>query len=192
MRFVFQCMKQIFLILVVCITVICTQAQEVEDTINVRVQYHAKYKHTQEQKEAFDDVNLLDIGKQTSRFYSQRFEQFLLLRDSVERTTQDPMNKLQFSASMYGSKKGREYEVYKHIPQKGHLLIPMPCTTTFSFAMRKPFLPLRGNWPKAIPLSSAIPAIRPSVIFADAPGRPGTRSTCLLIMVPGSWAVCPD
>lgn len=43
MRFVFQCMKQIFLILVVCITVICTQAQEVEDTINVRVQYHAKY-----------------------------------------------------------------------------------------------------------------------------------------------------
>lgn len=50
MRFVFQCMKQIFLILVVCITVICTQAQEVEDTINVRVQYHAKYKHTQEQK----------------------------------------------------------------------------------------------------------------------------------------------
>ena len=74
-------------------------------------------------KEAFDDVNLLDIGKQTSRFYSQRFEQFLLLRDSVERTTQDPMNKLQFSASMYGSKKGREYEVYKHIPQKGTLYL---------------------------------------------------------------------
>ena len=78
-------------------------AQEVMDTIHVRVQYRATYKHTQEQKETFDDTNLLDIGKHASRFYSQRFEQFLQLRDSVERTTQDPMNKLEFLAGMYGS-----------------------------------------------------------------------------------------
>ena len=54
------------------------------DTVGVRVQYRALYKHTQEQKEAYDDINLLDIGGHSSRFYSQRFEQFLHLRDSVK------------------------------------------------------------------------------------------------------------
>ena len=111
-----------FVFTIACsLVALCTQAQEVIDTVQVRVQYRATYKHTQEQKETFDDTNLLDIGKHASRFYSQRFEQFLQLRDSVECTTQDPMNKLQFLAGMYGSKKGREYEVYKHIPQKGTL-----------------------------------------------------------------------
>lgn len=114
-------MKSFVFTIACCLAALCTQAQEVIDTVQVRVQYRATYKHTQEQKETFDDTNLLDIGKHASRFYSQRFEQFLQLRDSVERTTQDPMNKLQFLAGMYGSKKGREYEVYKHIPQKGTL-----------------------------------------------------------------------
>lgn len=114
-------MKSFVFTIACSLVALCTQAQEVIDTVQVRVQYRATYKHTQEQKETFDDTNLLDIGKHASQFYSQRFEQFLQLRDSVERTTQDPMNKLQFLAGMYGSKKGREYEVYKHIPQKGTL-----------------------------------------------------------------------
>lgn len=102
-------MKSFVFTIACSLVALCTQAQEVIDTVQVRVQYRATYKHTQEQKETFDDTNLLDIGKHASRFYSQRFEQFLQLRDSVERTTQDPMNKLQFLAGMYGSKKGREY-----------------------------------------------------------------------------------
>ena len=41
----------------------CVHSQEVVDTVSVRVQYRALYKHTQEQKEAYDDINLLDIGR---------------------------------------------------------------------------------------------------------------------------------
>ena len=33
----------------------CVHSQEVVDTVSVRVQYRALYKHTQEQKEAYDD-----------------------------------------------------------------------------------------------------------------------------------------
>ena len=71
--------------------------------------------------EAYDDINLLDIGRHSSRFYSQRFEQFLYQRDSVKSVNTDPMSYLQFLANTFGSKKGREYEVYKHIPQRGTL-----------------------------------------------------------------------
>lgn len=56
----------------------CVHSQEVVDTVSVRVQYRALYKHTQEQKEAYDDINLLDIGRHSSRFYSQRFESFCI------------------------------------------------------------------------------------------------------------------
>ena len=70
----------------------CVHSQEVVDTVSVRVQYRALYKHTQEQKEAYDDINLLDIGRHSSRFYSQRFEQFLHQRDSVKSVNADPMN----------------------------------------------------------------------------------------------------
>lgn len=117
------------------------------DTVSVRVQYRALYKHTQEQKEAYDDINLLDIGRHSSRFYSQRFEQFLHQRDSVKSVNADPMNYLQFLANTFGSKKGREYEVYKHIPQKGLSLIRMSCTMTFSSVMRNPFRRFLGNLP---------------------------------------------
>lgn len=112
-------MKSFFFTLACCMATLCTQAQEMMDTVRVRVQYRSTYKHTLEQMETFKDTNLLDIGKHASRFYNQRFERFLQLRDSVERAT--PMNKLKFLAGIYGSKKGREYEVYKHIPQKGTL-----------------------------------------------------------------------
>ena len=114
-------MKHLFILLFCLAAAINTQAQEVMDTIELRVQYHAHYKNREEQKETFEDTNLLDIGKLSSRFYSQRFEEFQHLRDSVERTTQDPMERLQFMAEMFGSKKGREYEVYKNIPKKGSL-----------------------------------------------------------------------
>ena len=86
-------MKSFVFTIACSLVALCTQAQEVIDMVQVRVQYRATYKHTQEQKETFDDTNLLDIGKHASRFYSQRFKQFLQLRDSVERTTQDPMNR---------------------------------------------------------------------------------------------------
>ena len=99
----------------------CVHSQEAVDTVSVRVQYRALYKHTHEQKEAYDDINLLDIGRHSSRFYSQRFEHFLHQRDSVKSVNTDPMSYLQFLANTFGSKKGREYEVYKHIPQRGTL-----------------------------------------------------------------------
>ena len=111
-------MKTLFGILAYCIFAASVYTQEVADTVSVRVQYYALYKHTQEQKEAYDDINLLDIGRHSSRFYSQRFERFLHLRDSVKSVNTDPMSYLQFLANTFGSKKGREYEVYKHIPQK--------------------------------------------------------------------------
>ena len=114
-------MKNLFCILAFYIVTISGFSQKVADTVSVRVQYHATYKVTQEQKEAFDDTNLLDIGKRSSRFYSQRFEQFLHQRDSVRSANSDPMRYLQFMGDWFGSKKGREYEVYKHIPQKGTL-----------------------------------------------------------------------
>ncbi len=115
-------MKFIFSILVLLIVTVCAYSQAVTDTISVRVQYRALYKYTEEQKEVFDDINLLDIGKHSSRFYSQRFEQFLSLRDSVKSASSDPMSYLQLLGDRFGSKKGREYEVYKHIPQKDVLI----------------------------------------------------------------------
>lgn len=110
-------MKLLIIILSLCLFT-CAHSQEVVDTIGLRIQYSALYKHTKEQKEAFDDINLLDIGKHSSHFYSQRFEEFLHLRDSVKNVSSDPMSYLQFLGNMYGSKKGREYEVFKNIPQK--------------------------------------------------------------------------
>ncbi len=114
-------MKLVLSILAFYAFAMCACAQEVLDTVNVRVQYQALYKHIQEQKEVYDDTELLDIGKHSSRFYSQRFEQFLHQLDSVRSATSDPMTYLQFLGDRFGSKKGREYEVYKHIPQKGML-----------------------------------------------------------------------
>ena len=64
-------MKSFVFTIACCLAALCTQAQEVIDTVQVRVQYRATYKHTQEQKETFDDTNLLDIGKHASRFYRQ-------------------------------------------------------------------------------------------------------------------------
>lgn len=77
-------MKILFSLLAFCLFASCVHSQEALDTVSVRVQYRALYKHTQEQKEAYDDINLLDIGRHSSRFYSQRFEQFLHQRDSVK------------------------------------------------------------------------------------------------------------
>ena len=132
-------MKPIFCIFVFCMVATCAFAQKVTDTVGVRVQYKSLYKHTQEQKEAFDDVNLLDVGKHSSRFYSQRFEQFLLQRDSVRNASSgDPMTYLQFLGDRFGSKKGREYEVYKHSPQKGTLTYTDVLHNDFFFCYEEP------------------------------------------------------
>ena len=120
-----------------CLIMLSAQAQEVIDTVRLRVQYSSLYKHTQEQKETFEDSNLLDIGEHSSRFYSQRFEVFLHLRDSIERNAQDPMDRLQFMADMYGSKKGREYEVYKNIPEKGVLTYTDALHNDFFFSYQE-------------------------------------------------------
>lgn len=114
-------MRSIFTIFALCLASTCAWAQGTVDTVIVRVQYRALYKLTQEQKEPFDDTNLLDIGQHSSRFYSQRFAQFLHLRDSVRNATSDPMTYLQFMGDLFGAKHGREYEVFKHMPQKGEL-----------------------------------------------------------------------
>ena len=126
-------MKILFSLLAFCLFASCVHSQEAVDTVSVRVQYRALYKHTQEQKEAYDDITLLDIGRHSSRFYSQRFEQFLHLRDSVKSVNTDPMSYLQFLANTFGSKKGREYEVYKHIPQRGTLTYTDVVHNDFSF-----------------------------------------------------------
>lgn len=76
-------MKILFSLLAFCLFASCVHSQEALDTVSVRVQYRALYKHTHEQKEAYDDINLLDIGRHSSRFYSQRFEHFLHQRNSV-------------------------------------------------------------------------------------------------------------
>ena len=85
-------MKILFSLLTFCLFASCVHSQEAVDTVSVRVQYRALYKHTQEQKEAYDDINLLDIGRHSSRFYSQRFEQFLHQRDSVKSMNTDPIS----------------------------------------------------------------------------------------------------
>lgn len=131
-------MKLFFCILSILVVTINACAQKVSDTVSVRVQYHASYKHTQEQREAFDDTNLLDIGKHSSRFYSQRFEQFLYQRDSARIATSDQMSYLQFMVDWFGSKKGREYEVYKHIPQKGTLTYTDVLHNDFFFCYEEP------------------------------------------------------
>lgn len=76
-------MKILFSLLAFCLFASCVHSQETLDMVSVHVQYRALYKHTHEQKEAYDDINLLDIGRHSSRFYSQRFEHFLHQRDSV-------------------------------------------------------------------------------------------------------------
>ena len=116
----------------------CACSQEMTDTVDVRVQYHALYKLTLEQKETFDDINMLDIGKHSSRFYSQRYEQFLSMRDSVKNLASDPMSYLKFLGDRFGSKKGREYEVYKHIPQKGVLTYTDVLHNDFFFCYEEP------------------------------------------------------
>ena len=131
-------MKLIFSILAFYAFTICACSQEMTDTVNVRVQYQALYKHTEEQKEAFDDTDLLDIGKYSSKFYSQRFEQFQHQLDSVRSATSDPMSYLQFLGNRFGSKKGREYEVYKHIPQKGKLTYTDVLHNDFFFCYDEP------------------------------------------------------
>ena len=95
-------MKILFSLLAFCLFASCVHSQEVVDTVSVRVQYRTLYKHTHEQKEAYDDINLLDIGSHSSRFYSQRFEQFLHQRDSVKSVNTDPMSYLQFLANTFG------------------------------------------------------------------------------------------
>ena len=97
-------MKILFSLLAFCLFASCVHSQEAVDTVSVRVQYRALYKHTQEQKEAYDDINLLDIGRHSSRFYSQRFEQFLHQRDSVKSMNTDPISYLQFLANTFGSR----------------------------------------------------------------------------------------
>ena len=129
-------MKHIF-ILIFCLAAISAQAQEVMDTVKLCVQYRTHYKHIVEQKETFEDTNLLDIGKHSSRFYSQQFEVFLHMRDSVERTTLNPMDRLQFMADMFGSKKGREYQVYKNIPEKGALTYTDALHNDFFFSYQE-------------------------------------------------------
>ena len=51
-------MKILFSLLAFCLFASCVHSQEVVDTVSVRVQYRALYKHTHEQKEAYDDINL--------------------------------------------------------------------------------------------------------------------------------------
>ena len=48
-------MKILFSLLTFCLFASCVHSQEAVDTVSVRVQYRALYKHTQEQKEAYDD-----------------------------------------------------------------------------------------------------------------------------------------
>ena len=44
-------MKYLFNFLAFCLFAVCVHSQEAVDTVRVRVQYRALYKHTQEQKE---------------------------------------------------------------------------------------------------------------------------------------------
>ena len=50
-------MKLIFCILAFYAFTIGACSQEMTDTVNVRVLYQALYKHTEEQKDAFDDTD---------------------------------------------------------------------------------------------------------------------------------------
>ncbi len=131
-------MRLLFSIIVFYIAATCAHAQELMDTVSVRVQYHALYKLTHEQSEAYDDINLLDIGEHSSRFYSQRYELFLHQRDSVRSATSDPMSYLQFLGDRFGAKKGREYEVYKHFPQEGQLTYTDVLHNDFFFCYNEP------------------------------------------------------
>ena len=64
-------MKILFSLLTFCLFASCVHSQEAVDTVSVRVQYRALYKHTQEQKEAYDDITsftIAQIGKQSQAF----------------------------------------------------------------------------------------------------------------------------
>ena len=71
-------MKILFSLLAFCLFASCVHSQEAVDTVSVRVQYRALYKHTQEQKEAYDDINLLDIGRHSSRFIANGLNSFCI------------------------------------------------------------------------------------------------------------------
>lgn len=71
-------MKILFSFLAFCLFASCVHSQEAVDTVSVRVQYRALYKHTQEQKEAYDDITLLDIGRHSSRFIANGLSSFCI------------------------------------------------------------------------------------------------------------------
>ena len=54
-------MKILFSFLAFCLFASCVHSQEV-DTVSVRVQYRALYKHTQEQKEAYINITRSKLG----------------------------------------------------------------------------------------------------------------------------------
>lgn len=150
MRYYYFNMKLLFCIFACCIITTCAYSQESMDTASVRVQYRAIYKQTDEQKETYDDTNLLDIGKRSSRFYSQRFELFLHQRDSVRNSTSDPMNYLQFLGDFLAPRRGENMKFISIFQIRGRLLIRTVCTMIFSFVTKRLFQLFHGNWLKAI------------------------------------------
>ncbi len=189
MRYYYLIMKLLFSIFAYCIIATCAFSQKLTDTVYVRVQYHASYKYTQEQKDAFDDTNLLDIGKHSSRFYSQRFESFLRQRDSVRSATSDPMSYLQFLGDWFGSKKGREYEVYKHIPQKGMLTYTDCLHNDFFFCYEEPIPTFSWKLMEGDTLIIGY-TCKPSASLGDALGQHGILWICPLTTGRGKWEDC--
>ena len=86
-------MKILFSLLAFCLFASCVHSQEALDTVSVHVQYRALYKHTHEQKEAYDDINLLDIGRHSSRFIANDLSIFCISATLLIRSNPKMLNK---------------------------------------------------------------------------------------------------
>lgn len=95
----------------------CSLYSQTIDTLQLRVQYKSTYKTTLED-EISSDTHLLDIGKHTSHFYSQRYKIFKHEYDSITNSNPDPSAMVTFVRSMY-DKEGESYELWKNVPNVG-------------------------------------------------------------------------
>ncbi len=96
-----------------------TIGQELIDSVTLRVTYSANYKTEQEQK-IKDDVQVLEIGNKSSKYYSRYDYIYRHINDSLEKEGLDVAER-SIRMRKEGSTSGDNYQVFKNYPEKGEL-----------------------------------------------------------------------
>lgn len=111
-------MLKTFLSIIALILPIYVHANVI-DSMVLRVQYDATLIEKMEDKEPFADNFILEIGNNTSKFYSSRYKRFAEMEDSVK-ALGDDYDMLWLLADNVPSNKSK-YTIYKDYPKVGTL-----------------------------------------------------------------------